>query len=259
MKKIFLKILLFVILFVSGCEYSSAGAPINNGWIGNIENPYQGIVANNIYSLDNEGWFRLERRFNEGAKINLDDSLVIPNSVWTRVEYDLAIYDTDNILDDEIEKTLVIQTDGIYYFQFNALWSSNSTGLRGTILCKNGWPNGEAYVLKNADYGGYTGYQVVACVEMEQGDYMSVHLLQTSGGDLEMSKAFGGIDLACQKIGEIGETGMEMMLGGGIDEGVLEYGEGRDIYREIDNLTNRVEVLEQTLNEILKMLLEAKE
>ena len=52
MKRITLFTLLIILLLITGCEYQNAGALETKQWIGNVQLPYEGIVANEFYSFN---------------------------------------------------------------------------------------------------------------------------------------------------------------------------------------------------------------
>lgn len=57
--KVCLIIFIISVLIFPGCSYADAGAPDSNDWIGNITNPYEGIVALGFYTYNGTAWVEL--------------------------------------------------------------------------------------------------------------------------------------------------------------------------------------------------------
>lgn len=104
------------------------------------------------------------------------------NNDFTRVTLDSAPSSSDIIFDNE-NNQLVIQTPGVYLITGEIVWSDNSTGVRFiTINTSNqGEVNGDG---RNAIGGIETVQNVVTVIRLSAGEAVFLMAAQNSGGDL---------------------------------------------------------------------------
>ncbi len=69
---------------------------------------------------------------------NLTTPQTIPDSTWTTITFNLVTRDTDSISDLSTLGTYTIQTPGLYLLGCNAIWASNTSGVRHVAVFVNG-------------------------------------------------------------------------------------------------------------------------
>lgn len=122
-----------------------------------------------------------------GVKVSLT-SQTIANNLLTDLQWVTKDYDEAYFFDSSQNTKIFFRTGGVYFINGVFTWAANGTGLRGAVLQING-----------VDYNGnvhntVSGFQFANTISTEvtvvSGDYASVQVAQTSGGNLNCGVAF---------------------------------------------------------------------
>jgi hypothetical protein len=131
-----------------------------------------------------------------GKGVLLKKSLAqsIANNAPTMVSWDGEIYDDSNFF-DIASPTKIIIPDGVskVILKANSAWDGNVTGYRSIQIIKNGDSNGEymrSVVTRIADTVRSNSNIVTPIMNVVQGDYFELLVLQTSGNALNFTNNF---------------------------------------------------------------------
>jgi hypothetical protein len=124
------------------------------------------------------------------AKItsSVDQSIPTGAGSWTTLFFDTKVFDTDNMYDSDYTDRLTCRTAGRYLIIAKAIFSNNETGHRSFQILKNG---SASPPIVRGDYfpPNYCGMSISTLEVLEEGDYISVHAIQTSGNALNIGNS----------------------------------------------------------------------
>jgi len=124
------------------------------------------------------------------CKITQTAAQTLTNNVVNQINFDVEEIDTD-AMGDLANNRIVIQTPGVYLLQAMATFTGNATGSRTCYLEVNG-------SVKFADYRATLGasFSTISCcgglLRLAQGDLVTFHQFQNSGGGLTVGAVNGG-------------------------------------------------------------------
>lgn len=120
--KVLLTFMVMLLILPVGCEYGTAGAPVSDGWIGNFESPYQGMVADHFYSSTLYG-FKPEVGQAVFCRIVSGQELTSDN--YTNLLFE-KIYDNQGILGAD-NATMTAPAEGLYLITITLEIDSSAT------------------------------------------------------------------------------------------------------------------------------------
>jgi len=126
-----------------------------------------------------------------GARVYNSGALTITNNTLTALTFDSERFDTDTIHSTASNTSrLTATTAGKYAISGHIEWAANATGHRLIAIRLNGTTS-LASIRRNAISGGAaTEQQSIATIyELAVNDYVELHVLQTSGGNLNVNAA----------------------------------------------------------------------
>jgi hypothetical protein len=124
------------------------------------------------------------------ARVEFISDQSIPDNTFTRLCYDTAVFDNDNIWGGLIPSTcdvsgprtkLIAPVAGVYEINASLQWANNSTGVRVLSLLKN---NSTELALDQSQAAAFTGNAVSTLAKLSAGDFVQANVLQSSGGAL---------------------------------------------------------------------------
>jgi hypothetical protein len=165
-------------------EISAPATPGNN--IARIYAREAATGKTNVYMKGDAGteW---AMSVGQGAWVYRSAQQTIPNATWTPVQFPNEAYDNDGCHDNVTNNTrLTVNTSGIYIATGNIVWGSNSVGVRGAAIRKNGiaW---YFFDIKPPCNGMITCNTTSGIFWLTAGDYLELVGYQTSGGDLPIT------------------------------------------------------------------------
>lgn len=124
------------------------------------------------------------------AKITSSVAQSIPTGAgsWTTLFFDTKVFDTDNMYDSDYTDRLTCRTAGRYLIIAKAIFYNNATGHRSFQILKNG---SVSPPIVRGDYfpPNYCGMSISTLEVLEEGDYISVQVIQTSGNALNIGNS----------------------------------------------------------------------
>ena len=122
-----------------------------------------------------------------GANVYKSSATTIGNATWTNVPYEAENFDTTSFHDNSTNNTrMTIPTgkDGKYLVTANLSFDSNASGIRASMIRKNG-----ADYTKGVWIGAFSesaSLVASATLDLVAGDYVEMQVFQNSGGNLNL-------------------------------------------------------------------------
>jgi len=118
----------------------------------------------------------------------------IENAVEEPLQYELALFDTAEMFDEEAPEKVVAPIDGIYQVNATVNWDANPDGIRRIWLQKNGtgiWAADSRVPLPSA----ITSQTVSTLIHLNEEDYVKAFVYQDRGGELGVYSSSSTIGL----------------------------------------------------------------
>jgi len=118
----------------------------------------------------------------------------VSNTTWTALQFTSPRFDPEGMFSNGTPSRLTCSLSGLYLAVGNAVFASNSTGIRLAVLKVNGalWAGGASTPALSASD---THLSAAALLVLNEGDYVECLVSQTSGSALALR---GGEVIACQ-------------------------------------------------------------
>ena len=123
-----------------------------------------------------------------GALVHINAPQVISNITLTAVNWDLEVYDTDSIHESITYPSRLTVPAGVTFVKLvgNIYWADNSTGFRYFVIYKNGDLFNGSPILRCPATGTSEGNICSPVVAVTGGNYFTLVVYQSSGGNLNV-------------------------------------------------------------------------
>jgi len=140
---------------------------------------------NLLYVYDGAAWVNVLANVGDKCSVGRSGAQTIPHNVGTLIEFNTEYYDTNDMHSNVTNNTRVtIKKTGYYMVCGQVTFSPNAVGRRTVIIKKNagyGWAKNE----ESSPSGVYeTNINFVIIMNLNEGDYLTLEVGQTSGGNL---------------------------------------------------------------------------
>lgn len=123
----------------------------------------------------------------DGARVFHSANQSTTSGIEKVLAFNSEVYDSNGLHDTSTNnERITIVTTGIYLVQFSGVFASNATGYRYAAIYKNVAQDLVDFQPCAAANGGATGVHISVILSLTAGDYLEVHVAQTSGGALNL-------------------------------------------------------------------------
>ena len=107
----------------------------------------------------------------------------VANSTTVKIQLSSESFDNHSAFDSTTNYRFTAPVSGTYRVDANIVWLTNATGVRGTLIYKNGTAIATSYTSGHTS--NVTGATVSTTVQLDKGDYLELYGFQDSGGSLD--------------------------------------------------------------------------